>query len=201
MNDYIPDEDLVLEPCDIFLTRGTGFVSNAIRRFTRSFGEKRTEANHVGIIVERGSVHSAVAVEALTKVKRHPLGRYSKKGSTCVAVFRPINLTPEEKETIVAKANDYVDRPYGWMKIVTHLLDWGLQGAYVFRRLTNDDNYPICSWVVAHAFLAVGKDFDVDAAAASPDDIWDFVTEEDDKYMQARDLVPIPEPLSSMVPV
>lgn len=195
MPDYLPDTELVLEPCDIFLTKGTSFISKAIRFFTRSFGEKRTEANHVGIIVEGGSVHSAVAVEALTKVKRHPLARYSKKRKTGVAVFRPIDLTNEDKAAIVAKSEGYVGRKYGWTKIATHLLDWGLKGAYVFRRLTPDDNYPICSWVVAYAYLAAGREFGVPAGAANPDDIWDFVVSNGDKFTQIRALIPLPENL------
>jgi hypothetical protein len=199
MTEFLPDERLVLEPCDIFLTKGTGPISGAIRFFTRGFGESRTQVNHVGILVEGGSVHSALAVEALTKVKRHPLGRYARKPRTDVAVFRPINLTDDEKATIVAKANDYVGRKYGVLKIATHLADWCLLGAYAFRRLTDDDNYPICSWVVAHAYLAADKDFDVEASAASPDDIWDFVTDSDndDKYVQVRALKPIPPRLAT----
>lgn len=191
MPDYQPDTSLMLEPCDVFLTKGTSFISGAIRFFTRSFGEKRTEANHVGIIVEQGSVHSAIAVEALTTVKRHPLARYAKKRKTGVAIFRPTDLTDEEKTKILTKANGYVGRTYGWTKIITHLMDWGLKGAYVFRRLTHDDNYPICSWVVAYAYRAAEKDFGVPAGAANPDDIWDFVTENTDKYEQVRPLIPV----------
>ena len=136
-----------------------------------------------------------MAVEALSKVRRHPLGRYGKKPKTDVAVFRPINLTDDEKAKIVAKAESYVGRKYGWPKIVTHLMDWCLNGAYVFRRLTNKDDYPICSWVVAYAYLAAGKDFDVEAGAANPDDIWDFVRTNPDKYTQVRELKPLPERL------
>lgn len=195
MPNFDPDTELVLEPCDIFLTKGTSFIARAIRLFTQSFGEKRTEANHVGIIVQRGTVHSAVAVEALSRVKRHPLRRYAEKRTTAVAMFRPTNLSDAEKLTIVKKAESYVGRKYGWPKIVAHLADWCLKGAYVFRRLTQDDSYPICSWVVAHAFLAAGKDFGVPAGAANPDDIWDFVTKNTDKYLQVRDLSPLPEHL------
>lgn len=201
MPDFVSDEELYLEPCDIFLTRGTSFVSGAIRFFTRSFGEKRTEVNHVGIIVDGGTVHSAVAVEALVKVRMHALRRYATKPTTGVAVFRPINLTDAEKALIVEKAKSYEGRAYGWTKIVTHAMDWSLRGAYVFRRLTSSDDYPICSWLVAYAFAAAGKDFGVEAGAANPDDIWDFATSNADKYVQIRGLTPIPEQLSTAVPV
>ena len=186
------DHDVQLEPCDIFLTQGTSFVSKSIRFFTRRFGEKRSEVNHVGIIVDGGTVHSAIAVEALSKVRMHAMRRYAKKPKTKVAVFRPFNLTEDEKEKVVAKAKSYVDRRYGYGKIIAHFLDWGLQGAYVFRRLTDDDSYPICSWLVAHAFKAAGKNFEVEAGAANPDDIWDFVRGNPDKYKEVRGLRPIP---------
>ena len=38
------------------------------------------------------------------------------------------------------------------------------------------DNDPICSWLVAKCYQVVGKRFGVDADAASPDDIWDYVS-------------------------
>lgn len=191
----LTDGQIRLEPCDIFLTKGTGVVAGAIRFFSRRFGEKRTKVNHVGIIVDAGSLHSAIAVEALTKVRMHALRRYAAKKTTGVAVYRPINLTDDEKERIVAKARTYVDRSYGYLKIVAHLLDWGLQGAYVFRRVTGDDEYPICSWLVAHAFKAADKNFGVVPGAANPDDIWVFVNENPDKYEKVCDLRPIPERL------
>ena len=185
--------EVELLPCDVFLTKGSSFVSRAIRFFTRRFGESRTKVNHVGIIVEGGLLHSAIAVEALATVKRHPLGRYAKQRATGVAVYRPVDLTDEEIASIVAKAESYVGRDYGWIKIVTHLADWALLGAYVFRRLTDDDRYPICSWVVAHAFGAAGKHFGVEPGAASPDDIWDFVTENPGRYVEVRGLQPMAE--------
>ena len=42
---------ILLEPGDVFLTRGSSFISRAIRFFTRSIGEKRTKVNHVGLVV------------------------------------------------------------------------------------------------------------------------------------------------------
>jgi hypothetical protein len=156
------------------MTRGQGLVSRLIRFGTRRIGERRTEVNHVGLIVAGGTIDDAIAVEALSSVKRHGFVRYRGQ-NTEVAVYRPNNLTDEELQTIVATAETYVGRSYGYAKIAGHFLDWILQGAYVFRRFTNNDDYPICSWVVAHAYQSAGKDFGVDAGAASPDDIWDFI--------------------------
>jgi len=190
---------LILKQADIFLTQGSGVISKAIRIFTRNIGEKRTKVNHVGIVVKGGSIKEAVIVEALSKVMKHKLiyrygvinnkdnntNTYSKNK---IAIYRPINLTQKEIKLIVEKANSYVGRKYGYFKIVMHFLDWLLLETYVFRRLTNEDKYPICSWVVAYSFLAVGKDFGVAPGAASPDDIWDFVQKNKNKYKEVFEL-------------
>jgi hypothetical protein len=174
-----------IKPADIFLTHGTSWISKAIRFFSTHIGEKRTKVNHVGVVVEPGDIKTCVVVEALSKVKEHALWlQYGPKNNDKVAIYRPINLTGEEIKTIVIYAKDQVGRKYGIWKIAMHLLDWILQGAYVFRRLTKNGKYPICSWLVAHAFKKADKHFDIEAGAAQPDDIWDFVTHENnrDKY-------------------
>jgi hypothetical protein len=57
-------------------------------------------------------------------------------------------------------------------------------GAYFFRRLTNNGNYPICSWLVAHSYSKAGKYFGCEPGAAEPDDIWDFVKSNTEKYKE-----------------
>ena len=52
----------------------------------------------------------------------------------------------------------------------------------MFRRLAGNGDYPICSWLVAHAFGEAGTNFDVERGAAEPDDILDFVTAYKDRY-------------------
>lgn len=167
---------VLLAPGDVVLTRSGGIVGRAIRLFTRRIGESRTKASHTGIIVEGGPLEAAIIIEALATVKRHRLwDRYVGRNHQ-VAVFRPLNLSPDEMVKVLAKAETYVGRRYGYLKVLAHWLDWVLQGAFVFRRLANQDRYPICSWVVAYAFAEAGKHFDFAPGAATPDDIWDFVT-------------------------
>ncbi|NNM04160.1 MAG: hypothetical protein HKO65_03575 [Gemmatimonadetes bacterium] len=180
---------LELQPGDVLVSRGTGLLSKAIRFFTRRIGESRTKVNHVGVIVEGGPLHEARVVEALWKVVRRRLvDGYGAPGSSEVAIFRPTNLTEEEIRTVAAAANSYVGRRYGVLKLFAHLADWVLQGAYVFRRITRMDRYPICSWLVACSFEKAGKDFGVAPGAASPDDIWDFCTRETEKYEEVLEL-------------
>ncbi len=185
----------MLAPGDLFFTRGAGFVSVLIRFFTRSIGEARSEVSHVGLVVGGGPIERAVVVEDLSRVRRHRLwARYSRKRRTAVAVYRAKNLNAEQIRKIVEKAEAYEGREYGWPTIVAHFLDWLLQGAYFFRRIIGGDDYPICSWVVAHAYKEVGLHFGVEARAASPDDIWDFVVEKrPDLYDEIRPLIPLLE--------
>jgi hypothetical protein len=148
--------NVLLKPGDVFLTRGTGLLSRLIRVCTQSFGEKRSKVNHVGVVVEEGSIQTAVVVEALIKVRKHLLWKtYGPPKKDHVAVYRAKNLKPEEIEIIVAEANNQVGRPYG---------------------------YPICSWLVAHSYSQAGKHFGVAPGAADPDDIWDFAVKQTDIY-------------------
>lgn len=172
-----------LKAGDIFLTRGTGLISKLIRIFSTTGGEDRTQVNHVGIMI-----NGTEAVEALATVQRHSL--FEQYGGTSheVAIFRPINLTDEEIGLIVERAKNYVGKRYGYIKIAAHFGDWLLGGRYFFRRIASMDDYPICSWLVASSFAAAGKNFGCEVGQAEPDDIWDFVTTNKDKYEEIRSL-------------
>lgn len=183
-----------LEPGDIFLTRGDSFISKAIRFFSRSGGESRTMVNHVGLVTESGSMYDATIVEALSKVKRRKMSSYATSKSTEVAVYRPKNLTYEQRKAIVDRANGYVGASYGYIKIVAHLLDWFLGGRYFFRRIAAMDKYPICSWVVSYAYLDAGLTFGVEPGSASPDDIWDWIYPRTREYEEIHPLKKVKDP-------
>ncbi len=183
---------VTLQPADIFLTRGTGIISRLIQFFSRGIGEPRTKVNHVGLVVEGGPIDSAIVVEALTKVKRHKLFDQYVNTKHGVAVYRPLNVEQEDLDKIVVTAEGYVGRTYGYLKILLHLLDWALLGAYVFRRLGQMDRYPICSWLVAHSYKKANLYFGVKPGAATPDDIWDFVRSQTGKYKEVRKLSRLP---------
>ena len=180
-----------LQPADIFLSRGTGLASGVIRFFTRRIGERLSKASHTGVVVAGGSLERARVVEALVRVGEHPLSRYDKKAGTQVAIYRPLRLDAAQRAAVVAKTREYVGREYGYFQLVGHFLDWFLQGAYVFRRLTGSDDYPICSWVVAHAFAVVGVTFGVEPGAAQPDDIHDYVSTHPDQFERIREFAPL----------
>lgn len=177
-----------LEPGDVFLTQGSSFVSRAIRFLTRDKGESRTEVNHVGVVTAHGSERTATIVEASSKVVRRRMESYFGSKNTKVAIYRYSLLNDIEERQVVRAANDYVGAKYGYLKIVAHFLDWCLGGVYFFRRFAQMDNYPICSWLVAYAYQDAGLGFGIEANAASPDDIWDWVTNPDNGWEEIHPL-------------
>lgn len=181
-----------LEPGDIFLTRGTGFISSAIRFFSRTGGESRTEVNHAGLVCSYGTNQSAYIVEANRVVQKNIMGRYRNNKNTDIAIFRPVDRDEYILETIALKAESYVGRKYGYLKIVAHFLDWCLGGRYLFRRFARMDRYPICSWVVSYSYDAVNKTFGVPPWAASPDDIWDYCISHPNEFVLIHKLGTLP---------
>ena len=128
---------------------------------------------------------TAIVVEALCKVMRHKFwSQYGPPKKDLIAVYRATNLTAEQIKDIVAEAEKQVGKKYGFLMIAAHLKDWLFLGIYLFRRLIPGNKYPICSWVVADAFAEAGKDFDVEVGMATPDDIWDFIQNNSDKYKE-----------------
>jgi len=177
-----------LEPGDVVLTRSGGPLGWAIRTFTRHFGESRTKVTHSAVVVAGGPLETTLIVEALSTVQRHALWDRYAGANKDVSVFRPLQLDADQIVRVVAKAESYVGRRYGYLKLLAHWADWLLQGAYVFRRLASEDRYPICSWVVSHAFAAADTHFGVEPGAATPDDIWDFVQDHPDRFLEVLPL-------------
>jgi hypothetical protein len=161
---------LDLRPGDVVCTTSGALLS----RLIRLFGGR---VSHTGIGVAPDTI-----VEALMRVVRRSfVGAYLRK---TVVVYRPRDLSPEIIALIVAKAERYVGRTYGFTKIAAQALDRTLGGAYLFRRVAGMDRYPICSWVVAHAYSAAGLHFGCAPGMASPADIDRFCFDHPAKYEQ-----------------
>jgi hypothetical protein len=158
-------------------------VVQGIRFCTRSIGEPRTRVNHVGIVVEAGTLQTARIVEALITVREHTL--WSQYGPPCkdqVVIYRRAGLFPLERAHMSAKARSYVGRKYGMGKLITHFLDWCCGGVYLFRRLNHDGRYPICTWVVEAAIDEIHDDFGMPLGSTQPDDIDDYCSKYSKKW-------------------
>lgn len=160
---------------DIVLVRGYSLISRLIRLFTRSRWERPTVVNHVGVMVDSINI-----VESAGKTIKHGLADYNSSRDT-IYIVRRVDMTGWQRIAVAKKAETYVGRQYGWLKILAHGLDRLLGNIYLFRQLARMDKYPICSWVVAYAYRQVGLNFGVYPWVADPDDIWDYCIEKESK--------------------
>lgn len=165
-----------LQPADIVLVHGTGWLSSAIRKLTRSRGERPTWVSHVAIAVSSTHVVEALSRGVVCRPLAYPASR--------IRVYTPKNVSERARIRIAKRATAFVGQPYGWGKLVLHGLDGLLGGARVFRRLGFIEGMPICSYVVAAAYEAEGLTFGLDTRYATPDDIHDFVSTRHDKYQR-----------------
>lgn len=161
---------ITLSRADIVFVRGKSRFARLVRFFTRDPGEERSLISHVAVAVDDLSI-----VEALGSgvVRRRLKAAYP---DGVFAIYRPTKLRFGERAAIAAAAERFVGDRYGWTKIAAHFLDYLLGGAQLFRRLCAIDRTPICSYLVARSYSAVGERFGVAPGAAAPDDIWDHVT-------------------------
>ena len=156
---------------DIILVRGRGWASSMIRSLTRAPEEGVTRVTHCALAVDGTRVVEAVFPRGVV-IQPYSGGE----------VWRPKNIPEYARRQIVGRALCQVGRPYGWGKIMLHAADGVLGGAYIFRRFAHVDRWPICSWLVAQSYASEGYMFGVDARAATPDDIDDYVRENPHKY-------------------
>jgi hypothetical protein len=175
-------------PADIVLTRSSGWAGKLIRFGTQQRGEGRSMVSHAGLILDG----SGTLIEAIfAGVQIHDLERCYQGREDLVSIWRPINISADERQQICDRATTYNGDTYGYGKIVLHTLD-GLLGKLgippVFKRLSWLDDFPICSYLVAQAYADIGFEFGVSAKLASPDDIWDFVNCNPSKYICIRKL-------------
>lgn len=171
--------------CDVIVFHGGAFVSRAIRALTRSRGEAKSWANHVGFVVLYGGFYSATVQEAVGSVVRRTLSAYLGKATT-VRIYRAITLNSVESAEILRSAETTVGRRYGYGKIALHALDAAVSRVFrrdvkLFRRFAFSKQ-PICSWDLAHHWQAAGKSFGVAVDVATPDDIDDFCKRRSDHY-------------------
>jgi hypothetical protein len=166
---------VILQPADVVLVHGVGWLARAIRWATRSRGEPRTWVSHVALAVDGTNIVEAIGRGA---VERRLEGAYPRSR---VRVYRPTRLTETERLRIVLRAESHVGEPYGYWRLALHGLD-ALLGIRFFRNFATVRERPICSWIVAESYGLEGYTFGVDASAADPDQIADFVASHPDLY-------------------
>lgn len=159
-----------LQVGDIVLVRSKGGIARAIRWRTRSKGESPTVINHVGLITRISPEPYITEALLIDGVKEHPLEVAYRDREDEYAIARPLGLTEIKRERIHQSAKHMVGLRYGWRKILLQLIGLGW--------LAWGRRSPICSWLVARAYVE-GAEWDFGAKRGwrntTPDDIWDFI--------------------------
>ena len=180
----MPIEELIIAPCDIFLIRDENLIGRLVRLFESDPDKSNISVSHTGLFVgETCGITEAICIETRNVVKLAKFFQEYHNKNKLVAIYRPLNLTSLESSLIIRKAQTFVGHKYGYLKILTHFLDYFLNGKVFFRKLCKDDTTPICSWVVARSFEAICLDFGVESYAANPENIYDFCKNNPDKYL------------------
>lgn len=164
---------MIFKPGDIVLVSGSSFFSKLIKKATRSKHESKTFISHVGIIDGEYEVNNAYLIEALGqtgKVERRRLVKHY--NNLNFIVYRYAYTSDYSRKFIAFNAATFIDRNYGYAKIMAHFLDHCLGDAYIFRRLTRSEATPICSMIVEECYRDIGYKF---PKCSTPDDIHDTV--------------------------
>lgn len=186
--DHVRPPNSGVLPLDLFLTSSDTWPSKIVRWATQSEGEPETMASHVGVFTSVRSLELAEGIEALWRVTEHGVWEARRRTKAeHLAIFRPVNLTDFQKRVILTELRSHIGEKYGWWKPLFHLAA-KLTGKSWFTRFFFIDDRPICSYLVAIAFEAAGLTFGVEGRTATPDDIWDFVLSNPDKYRCVRPL-------------
>ena len=174
----------VLEVGDVVHVQGRGLLGGAVRFFSRGWKERPSWASHSAMVLRVGE--EVEIIEALWKTVIRPITAYRGKKSRLLVCRKPGGIDDEKREEMVKKAEYYEGKPYGFWEIAFHALDRLVNNAYFFRRLIKDDDYPICSWLVAYVYDRVlGYRFGTPPNAAQPDDILDHCVDYDWEFVWA----------------
>lgn len=172
--DLLKENPKRLQSGDIILVQSRGLLSRLIRKFTTDKTETLSWASHVAMVYEVTD-REVLIIEALSQIEIHPIEYYQKKGSKLIVMRSLPELQEKQQQNIIETANRYYGNKYGYLTLVAHLLDRLLGNRYLFRKLINMENYPICSWLVSWCYWQGAEIAFTDPPdIAQPDDIMDF---------------------------
>lgn len=162
----------MIQPGDILAVRGSGWLSTGILSAEYGPNIPATGVSHVGIFVAGDPV--PIVIEALNQVMTNPLA-VSVAGAAAAFVLHDDSLTIAQRSAIVAVACTFSGKNYGYIDLLAQGLDaitnvlWFTNNLGGYLR-----HYPICSFVAAQAYDAVGLHFGIPDASIKPSDIMNF---------------------------
>jgi hypothetical protein len=175
---------MMLMPGDILCVRGSGWLSDGIASAEYGGKEPAQSATHVGILIEGDPI--PVVIEALNRVMTRPLS-VSIAGAQKAFVLYDRSLTNAQREAVVVNACTFSSKDYGYTDLIAQWLDAKL-GTFWFTNQSGWllSHWPICSYVVAASYAAVGLDFGVDTNSVKPSDILTFAQSHPELYQVSQ---------------
>jgi hypothetical protein len=182
--DELASNITILQTGDVIHVQNRGILSELILFFSRAWKEEPSWASHTAMVLRVGE--EVEIIEALWKTVIRPITAYKGIKSKLLVCRKPGGIDDKHKQKMIEKAEHYKGKTYGYYKIALHILDRLLNNRYVFRRLIKDNEYPICSWLVAYVYDRIlGSQFGVEPNAAQPDDILDHCIDCDWNFIWA----------------
>ena len=176
--DELAGDKAILQTGDVIHVQSRGLLSKLVRFFSKSDEEEPSWASHSAMVLR---VEEEIEIiEAIWRTVIRPITAYEGKRAKLLVCRKPGGIEEDRKQKMVEKAEYYNGKIYGFWEIGFHVLDRFLNNSYFFRRLIKDDDYPICSWLVAYVYDRVlGYDFGTPPNAAQPDDLLDHCVDSD----------------------
>lgn len=182
--DELSGDKAILQTGDVIHVQSSGLLSKLVRLFSKSDEEEPSWASHSAMVLR---VEEEIEIiEAIWRTVIRPITAYEGKGAKLLVCRKPGGIEVDRKQEMVKKAEYYNGKIYGFWEITFHILDRFLNNSYFFRRLIKDDDYPICSWLVAYIYDRIlGYDFGTPPNAAQPDDLLDHCVDSDWEFVWA----------------
>ena len=182
--DELAREKAILQTGDVIHVQSRGLLANLVLFFSKADKEEPSWSSHSAMVLRVDE--EIEIIEALWKTVIRPITAYKGKKSKLLVCRKPGGIEEEQKQQMVKKAEYYEGKIYGFWEITFHVLDRCLNNSYVFRRLIKDNDYPICSWLVAYVYDKVlGYHFGAMPNEAQPDDLLDHCVDNDWEFIWA----------------
>lgn len=161
-----------ITPGDILAIRGQSWMSRQIIRTTGG------PCSHVGLFLSSGT--EPLIIEAEGRVITRCL-RDSLFGAKKAWVLHPLNVSQSQRVNIVRNACELSGKRYGWWNLVPQLADVLLKTNF-FSTYFTLSQYPICSVVVASAYVREGLYFGQEPECLRPAEIFSYAKLNTEKY-------------------
>ena len=158
-----------LRPADVIITCDKdSLLSKVILSVLRVFQSDPVEYQHTMLVVD-----GIRCIEALNKITYSYL-EHRFQDFKRYKIIRHRNITDEEREAIVKRAQSMYGESYGYARLGLQLLDQAFNTNWFTRRIKNP-RYQICSSLVAWCYdVETGIRFNhINWSAVEPDDVDD----------------------------